>query len=133
MSDRESRLQRSEEGTIASAEIKSRLALTAAELIERLKTVVGWEPVETILPGDPPKSRQELRKAFAFRSFQAAIDFMSSAVDPINQLEHHPRWENQWRTVTVYLTTWDIGFRISQLDIDLAKVLDDLYGQQHKA
>ncbi len=52
---------------------------------------------------------------------------MQAAVNPIKELKHHPRWENQWRTVTVYLSTWDIGFRISQLDIDLAGILDRIY------
>jgi pterin-4a-carbinolamine dehydratase len=41
--------------------------------------------------------------------------------------QHHPRWENQWRTVTVYLSTWDIGYRVSALDIALARTLDALY------
>jgi len=37
---------------------------------------------------------------------------------------HHPRWENQWRTVTVYLSTWDLNYRISELDVQLAARLD---------
>ena len=52
---------------------------------------------------------------------------MNKAVDPINEVQHHPRWENQWRTVIVYLSTWDIGLKISRLDVDLAKVLDGIY------
>ncbi len=79
-----------------------------------------------MIPGDYPKSRFEIRKVYAFRSFRAAIKFMSLAVEPIKQLKHHPRWENQWKTVTVYLSTWDIGSLISQLDLDLAKILDGL-------
>ena len=40
---------------------------------------------------------------------------------------HHPRWENIWKTVKVYLTTWDIGHRISDRDIQLARYLDQAY------
>lgn len=101
--------------------------LTQTELENKLKSLSGWEPVESLIPGDYPKSRQELRRVYVFKSFRAAVQFMNSAVDPINKLQHHPRWENQWRTVTVYLSTWDVGFRISRLDIELARVLDGVY------
>ncbi len=103
-------------------------ALTEAELNSELKTLPGWEPVESMIPGDYPRSRHELRKVYVFATFEAAIKFMSSSVPVINKLEHHPRWENQWRTVTVYLSTWDIGHRISRLDVELARKLDQEYG-----
>ena len=104
-------------------------ALAQAELVKELQVLRGWEPVESLIPGDYPKSRQELRKVYAFKSFRAAIQFMNKAVDPINEVQHHPRWENQWRTVIVYLSTWDIGLKISRLDVDLAKVLDGIYAE----
>jgi pterin-4a-carbinolamine dehydratase len=105
------------------------LALSQLDLSNELASLAGWEIVESLIPGDHPKSRQELRKVFVFRSFRSAIHFMTSAIDPINQIQHHPRWENQWRTVTVYLSTWDIGFRISHLDLDLARILDGVYNE----
>ena len=101
--------------------------LTEAELDAELAALPGWERVESLVPGDYPNSREELRKAFEFNSFRAAIDFMARSVEPVQQMKHHPRWENQWRTVTVYLSTWDIGLRISRLDIDLAKKLEAVY------
>jgi pterin-4a-carbinolamine dehydratase len=101
--------------------------LTDAELHDELKLLSGWEPVESLIPGDYPKSRKELRRVYTFRSFGSAIKFMTSAVEPIREAQHHPRWENQWRTVTVYLSTWDIGFRVSRLDIEMAKTLDAVY------
>ena len=101
--------------------------LDEAQLDAALSTLNGWQPVESMVPGDYPNSRQELRKAYRFRSFKAAIQFMGAAVNLINKIPHHPRWENQWRTVTVYFTTWDIGNKISELDIKLARTLDELY------
>jgi pterin-4a-carbinolamine dehydratase len=101
--------------------------LTEQELGDALLTLPGWEPVESLVPGDYPRSRQEIRKTFRFRSFKSAIEFMYSAIQPINEIPHHPRWENQWKTVTVYLTTWDIGNKVTSLDIKLAQVLDNLY------
>jgi pterin-4a-carbinolamine dehydratase len=79
--------------------------LTQSELDQGLAALSGWEQVESLIPGDYPKSRQELRKVYVFKSFRSAVTFMHSAIDPVSQLQHHPRWENQWRTVTVYLST----------------------------
>ena len=101
--------------------------LTEQELGDALLTLPGWEPIESLVPGDYPRSRKEIRKVYRFKSFKSAIEFMHSAIQPINQIPHHPRWENQWRTVTVYLTTWDIGNEVTRLDVELARVLDDLY------
>ena len=94
---------------------------------EELLTLSGWERVESMIPGDYPNARQEIRKAYRFSSFRKAIEFMHSAVEPVQRIKHHPRWENQWRTVTVYLSTWDIGKRVSALDVELARSLDALY------
>jgi pterin-4a-carbinolamine dehydratase len=46
--------------------------------------------------------------------------------------QHHPDWRNPWRTVTVNLSTWDIGSQISTLDISLAKVFDKVYTTRRK-
>ena len=102
-------------------------ALADIELDQALLALKGWEPVESLVPGDYPKARHELRKSYRFPTFRAAIDFMQSAVDTIQAVQHHPRWENQWRTVTVFLSTWDVGHKITSLDIDLARRLDDVY------
>jgi pterin-4a-carbinolamine dehydratase len=37
---------------------------------------------------------------------------------------HHPRWENVYRTLWINLSTWDIGHRISQFDLMLASRID---------
>jgi pterin-4a-carbinolamine dehydratase len=103
--------------------------LSEHDLETALVALPGWEPVETMVPGDYPNARQELRKAFRFRSFARAVEFMQTAVAVIERLQHHPRWENQWRTVTIYLSTWDIGNRITALDTELARALDHLYEQ----
>jgi pterin-4a-carbinolamine dehydratase len=103
--------------------------LTPSDLEQALEALPGWEQVESFIPGDYPKTRHEIRKAFIFQTFREAMGFMIAAIPAVNQLEHHPRWENQWRTVTVYLSTWDIESKISHLDIELAGKLDELYSK----
>ena len=112
--------------------LKKVLPLTTTELECSLKNLEGWESVDSIDPEHYPKSRQELRKVYEFKSFKVAVGFMNNVVPEINKLKHHPRWENQWKTVTVYLSTWDIGNRVSSLDIELAYKLDYLYSEYIK-
>jgi pterin-4a-carbinolamine dehydratase len=103
--------------------------LTGEEIGNALLTLSGWVPVETADDYSYPKSRLELRKAYSFRSFRSAIEFMNFAGPTVDEWLHHPRWENRWRLVIVYLTTWDIGNRISEIDVKLAHRLDSLYEQ----
>lgn len=104
--------------------------LTLDELDAELRTLKGWELVESHIPGDYPNYRLELRRVFKFKDFIEAMQFMNNAIAFIerpNPYPHHPRWENVWRTVTVWLSTWDIKHRVSRLDILLAKELDRIY------
>jgi pterin-4a-carbinolamine dehydratase len=71
----------------------------------------------------------ELFRPYRFRSFPDAIAFMSGAADFADNVNHHPRWENVFRTVYVYLTTWDLGHKVSHLDVTLAGFLDRQYDQ----
>lgn len=97
--------------------------LTPPDMLAALEQLPGWEVVTSRLP-DSSLERLELFKRFEFNSFKAAMAFMTAAAAPIAALQHHPRWENVWRTVTVWLTTWDIGHRPSTLDVELAKRLE---------
>lgn len=103
--------------------------ISESDLEDELSKRQHWEPVESEIPGDYPNVRLELRRTYSFRSFKKAIEFMSLASASIHKLQHHPRWENQWRTLTVHLTTWDIGNRITHLDLELADTLDQLYAR----
>jgi pterin-4a-carbinolamine dehydratase len=100
--------------------------LSAEELSAALERLSGWRLVASDIPGNEPRKRSELFRVFEFASFEDAIAFMSAAVAEIVRLDHHPRWENIWRSVSVWLTTWDIGHKPSVLDIELAAFLNEL-------
>jgi pterin-4a-carbinolamine dehydratase len=87
----------------------------------------GWEVVVSPIPGNEPLKRTELMRVYEFASFEAALEFMSEASKFISSFNHHPRWENIWRNVTVWLTTWDIGHKPSHYDLELAQYLDSLF------
>jgi pterin-4a-carbinolamine dehydratase len=86
-----------------------------------------WKVVRSPLPEDPDKVREELYKEFLFRKFLDVMEFMREVADFADKANHHPRWENIYNDLRVYLTTWDIGHRISHLDVQLAQFFDRVY------
>src|SRR6185295_5972969 len=100
--------------------------LSYDEINEALSSLPGWEITTSDLPGQAPLKRSEIHKAFEFASFDDAIDFMAAASKHISLVDHHPRWENIWRTVSIWLSTWDIGHKVSKLDLELAQYFEAL-------
>lgn len=101
--------------------------LSEEQLFIELKSLPRWEPVESFIPRDYPRSRHELRRGFRFKKFKDAIEFLQRLVAPLNRLKHHPRIENQWRTVFVHFSTWDVGNRLTALDVQAAHEVDAVY------
>ena len=109
---------------------KSRLrALTDEDLGKALEGMRGWEPWEDSLAREHPAARQELRKNFVFATFQQSIEFMSFMAPRFDTLNHHPRWGNEWKIVTVRLTTWDAGNKITDWDIRTGREVDQGYSE----
>ncbi len=98
-----------------------------AEFSAILRSLPGWTEEVSPLPGQEPLKRIELCKAFEFESFERAMEFMQEVSRHVARIEHHPRWENIWRTVTIWLATWDIGQKPSQLDVDMAHEIERIY------
>jgi pterin-4a-carbinolamine dehydratase len=101
-------------------------ALSDDELNDALTRLDQWVLTESVIPGQESKTRTELMKCYKFDTFEQAMAFMQSAVPFISDMDHHPRWENIYVTVTVWLTSFDIGFKPSRSDLELAQHLDAL-------
>jgi pterin-4a-carbinolamine dehydratase len=86
-----------------------------------------WKKIVSLLPEDPTKVRVEIFRQYNFKTFRNAIEFMNQVAPGCDIALHHPRWENIWQTVRVYLTSWDIGHQISDRDIQLAKYFDKAF------
>jgi 4a-hydroxytetrahydrobiopterin dehydratase len=78
----------------------------------------GWE-----------RRGDSIDKTFEFPDFEAAIRFMSDAVVPINDLNHHPTWTNTYDKVHVELSSHDVG-AVTARDVRLAAILNQLAGRQ---
>jgi len=100
--------------------------LSRDEIVEALAHLPDWKILVSEIPGEEPLKRTEFKRSYEFASFEDAMDFMHLASKHISEVQHHPRWENIWCTVTVGLSTWDIGHKPSRLDIELAQDMDNL-------
>ncbi len=90
-------------------------------------SILSWRRVETYIQEEREQVRVEISRKYKFKTFIDVIEFMHQTAPVCEHVLHHPRWENLWRTVEVYLTTWDIEHQISDRDIQLAKFLDHAF------
>ena len=106
-----------------------RASLTDEQVRIALAPLSFWRLNWTPHPWGDGQRAQEISKDYAFGSFKDAIGFMAFAAKVIDgwRPPHHPRWENQWQVVTVSFSTWDVGCRVTELDIEAARKFDRLY------
>jgi pterin-4a-carbinolamine dehydratase len=123
--------QRNPNGSLARPKAlqAGRKPMNDEEVRTALAPLSFWHLCWSPHPWGVDQQAQEIAKCYEFASFTEAIGFMSAAAPAIDRWRppHHPRWENQWKTVTAYFSTWDVGCRVTELDIDAARRLDALY------
>jgi len=85
--------------------------------------LAGWQVINCYDREESGLS-QWLVKSYTFPSFQLAMKFMQDGSVVCESLNHHPTWENCYKEVSVKLTTWNAGYKITQFDIELARRLD---------
>ena len=67
-----------------------------------------------------------ITKTFIFTNFIEALGWMVKVGVWAEKLNHHPEWDNVYKTVNVLLTTHDKG-TITNLDVTLAQKMDNIY------
>jgi pterin-4a-carbinolamine dehydratase/uncharacterized protein YlzI (FlbEa/FlbD family) len=103
-------------------------ALKKKKLTDILKNELQhWRVVKSPLPINPNKERIEIFRELIFEDFDHVVDFINKLKPICNILPHHPRWENTWRTLKIYLSTWDAKHIITYKDILLARNIEMLY------
>jgi ribonuclease HI len=67
-----------------------------------------------------------LYKQFNFRDFRESWAFMVKVAALAEQYHHHPRWENEWSVVQIWLITHDADGNITDKDRQMAEAIDGL-------
>ena len=90
--------------------------LNDTERSEALASLEGW----TLCT-----DRDAIQKNYRFKNFKRAFAWMTAVALEAEQADHHPEWSNVYNQVTIDLVTHDVA-AITQLDLDLAAVIDSL-------
>ena len=79
------------------------------------------------LAGDLPEwqvAEAALTREFIAPSFAAAVDLVVDIAEIAEALDHHPDIDIRFRRVMVFLTTYSVGHRVTDLDVQLAQAID---------
>jgi ribonuclease HI len=72
------------------------------------------------------ETRHGLYKQFNFDNFKQAWEFMTKVAEIAEEYQHHPRWENEWNVVQIWLITHEGGHKVTEKDREVAKAIDEL-------
>jgi len=61
-------------------------------------------------------------------SFPIAIDYVVAISAAAEEMDHHPDIDIRWRRLRLALVTHSAGGRITDLDVALARRIDDIVG-----
>lgn len=70
--------------------------------------------------------QNQLHKKFIFKDFKEAFSFLQKVAHLANEADHHPRIQNQWNVVELWLSTHDAGDVVTQKDTQLATKIDEI-------
>lgn len=93
----------------------SHRALSTEELRHALLALHGWRHED-----------ESLVRTFKHRSFRDAIAFIVRLSYDAEDLGHHPELANVYDRVEIRLRTHDAGNRVTELDVTLAKRIDEI-------
>ena len=88
--------------------------LSEAEVEEKLAGLDGWA-----------RSGEAIEKSFKRGDFVGSVEFVSSLVEPAEEMNHHPDVAIAWDTVTVTISTHSEG-GLTAADFELAGKIDAL-------
>jgi 4a-hydroxytetrahydrobiopterin dehydratase len=89
--------------------------LSKEEIYQFLRDLKGWEWNE-----------DKLKKSFQFSNFTEAMGFILRISYQAEAADHHPEIFNCYSRVEIGLNTHDVGGKVTQKDIDLAREIEKL-------
>ena len=90
--------------------------LTRKELSAIMPRLSGWKLADN-----------KLRRTFEFQDFVQSLSFVNSLVAYFETVDHHPDVRIAYGEVTFELTRYDVGGRVTDRDVEVAKKISSLY------
>jgi 4a-hydroxytetrahydrobiopterin dehydratase len=90
--------------------------LSAKELRAIMPRLTGWK-----------HAQNKLIRTFEFRDFVDSLSFVNSLVAYFETVDHHPDVQIAYSEVTFELTRYDLGGRVTDRDVEVAKKISSMY------
>jgi 4a-hydroxytetrahydrobiopterin dehydratase len=90
--------------------------LTAKELRAIMPRLSGWK-----------LAQNKLSRTFEFQDFVQSLSFVNSLVAYFETVDHHPDVRIAYGEVTFELTRYDLGGKVTDRDVEVAKKISSLY------
>jgi ribonuclease HI len=71
-----------------------------------------------------------LYRQFNFENFKQAWSFISRVAEIAESEQHHPRWENEWSVVQIWLISHDTELKITEKDHHMADLIDQVLDEK---
>ena len=88
--------------------------LSESQIAEALAALPGWT-----------YHAPNIEAEYKFASFRDAIAFIVQVAIQAEVMDHHPEFHNSWNKVSFSFCTHDVGNKITDTDIALAKHIDE--------
>jgi 4a-hydroxytetrahydrobiopterin dehydratase len=93
--------------------------LTAKELRAIMPRLAGWK-----------LAKNKLSRTFEFQDFVQSLSFVNSLVAYCEAVDHHPDVHIAFGEVTFELTRYDMGGKVTDRDVEVAKKISSMYRQR---
>jgi 4a-hydroxytetrahydrobiopterin dehydratase len=93
--------------------------LTQEELARIMPRLTGWTYEE-----------DKLIREFEFQDFVESLSFVNSLVAYFETMDHHPDCHIYYGKVKFELTRYDIGGKVTDRDVEVAKKISSIYGSR---
>jgi pterin-4a-carbinolamine dehydratase len=104
--------------------------LTTEQEIEFISEFRKWHIVKGEKTGEPGDYVEELYRLFEFETYEDAWHFMEEVDERgVRPYNHHPRWQNMYNRVEVWLSTCNTGHKPSLRDLRLARIFEEIWGE----
>jgi 4a-hydroxytetrahydrobiopterin dehydratase len=90
--------------------------LTSRELRTIMPRLSGWR-----------LAQNKLVRTFEFQGFVQSLSFVNSLVAYFETIDHHPDVHIAYGEVTFELTRYDVGGKVTDRDVEVAKKISSVY------
>ncbi len=91
--------------------------LTQKEIATVMPRLAGWR-----------LAANKLRRTFEFQDFVESLSFVNALVAYFEIIDHHPDVRIAYTEVTFELTRYDVGGKVTDRDVEVAKKISSTYG-----